>query len=257
MTVPHEVGKTPRQDIMYIRGIPFKCPTPGNQEADSLPQDTAVAAATLEELDCPSRTLAHCLSGDTTRPAPEGPTAKIQAGLMRSRRSVRVFTGQAVPMRTLRELIIQSCADLGKNGRLVRFVMVEAAPTMDRFRDKMEDWLDREGMHSKKADREADAGKGLFGGAPHLAVVHGPSGVAGAAEACAMALARLEWAAAGAGIGACFAGEVLRAAANDKAVAAALTIPDSHTAYGALLLGYSSFQVRDPESTGRTRIVWL
>jgi hypothetical protein len=257
MSVPHEVGKSSRQDILYIRGIPFKCPTSNSQESVAVSHSPAVASPTPEAPDCPSRALARCLSGEATPPVSEGSTAGMQAGLRRSRRSVRVFTGQGVPMRTLRELIIQSCADLGKNGSLVRFVMVEATPTLDRIRGMVEDWLDREGAHPKESDREGEPDKGLFGGAPHLAVVHGPTGVAGAAEACAMALARLEWAAAGAGIGACFAGEVLRAAAQDTALAAALTIPASHTAYGALLLGYSSFHVRDPESAGWTRIIWL
>ncbi len=256
MSVPYEAGKSPRQHIMYIRGIPFKCPTSNGGEAASATQETAEDCLAPDAPDCPSRVLARCLSGDD-RSLPEGPTARLQAGFMRGRRSIRVFTGQAVPMHTLRDLVIQASADLGKNSRLVQFVVVEAAQSMDRIREQMEGWRTRNGLLAMAKESETEPGKGVFGGAPHLAVVHGPTGVPGAAEACALALARLEWAATGAGIAACFAGEVLRAATSDTAVSAALAIPGSHTAYGALLLGYSSFQVRDPESTGRTRIVWL
>jgi hypothetical protein len=254
MSFTQEESKSSRQDIMYIRGIPFKCPTSGDKAPVPDPdarQDFRPAA------DCPSRQLVRCLSGDASQPAPDGPTARVQAGLMRNRRSVRVFTEQVVPMRTLRDLLIQAGADLGKTSRLIRFVMVEAAPAMERIRGQVEAWLVREGRSLKDDSREAAPDKGIFGGAPHLAVVHGPRGVAGAAEACAMALARLEWAAAGAGIGACFAGEFLQAAAADTALAADLTIPDTHTAYGALLLGYSSFHVRDPKGASRIKTVWL
>lgn len=239
-----------RPSVLYIRGIPYKCPEPASKSqervcdlVDSRPMRSPAGL-------CPSRLAARRLADG------EGDPNQAREGLMRRRRAVRVFTGQAVPLGLLRDLLIRACADLGRDSRHVRCVMVESPRAMERVRELTCAWMVREGL-TGRTEGTGTAGGDPFGGAPHLVAIHGPRDLAAAVEACALAVARVEWAAAGAGLGVCFAGELVAAAAADAALAATLTVPEEHAVHGALLLGYSAFAVRDPDSAGRVKIIWM
>jgi nitroreductase len=79
----------------------------------------------------------------------------------------------------------------------------------------------------------------------------------GTPEACALAVARLEWVAAAAGLGTCFAGELVQAALVDTSIATALSVPHGHTVFGAVLLGFPAVSASRPETPPDTTILWL
>lgn len=278
MTTMHEEAKAQTPRVMYIRGIPFRCPETGvhkSQSAAAAPVSQASCVTT--ETRATAKSAEPCVKPVTPNPfststdllARFGTACGSRAGISRaeseaqsiivkSRRAVRVFAEKTVPMRLLRDLVISVARDGASGGKgRTQFIMVEAAPAMARVTQLAAGWLRQEGILADGVGPDVDAGRVVFGGAPHMAIAYGRSGSAADAEACGLAMARLEWAATGMGLGACFAGEMVRAAAGSSALAAALSIPTGHTAYAALFIGYPGFAA-DREKTGAgVRIIWL
>lgn len=256
MSMTFEKSDSRSRKVMYIRGVPFVCPDSGKSRTETPPEAVAQMARRLDF--CANRLLARRLLSAESAAVPLRSEARVHAGLMERRRAVRVFADQAVPMRQLRALVLSAC-DQGDvpSARRASFVVVESRKVMIEIADILAAWLRREGLGLDSPDPQVDARRLLFGGAPHLAVVHGRLGVPGAAEACALAVARLEWAAAAAGLGSCFAGELVQAALADSAVAAALTVPYGHTVYGAVLLGVPAVTRPASETPPDTTILWL
>ena len=274
MTTMHQEAQAKAQPIMYIRGIPFRCPVPagkaGAVSAIDKNVDTAAPSKTSDvpaqaaktakatTLFAPSNLLARFGTACGSRAGISRAETEAQTRFVKSRRAVRVFADKMVPMRLLRELITTVARDQGEvHSGLARFIVVEAAPAMDQVTRLAANWLRQEGVLADGAGPDADARKVVFGGAPHLAVAYGKSDSPADAEACAEAFARLEWAGAAMGLGTCFAGEMLRAAAASSALSAALSIPTGHTAYAALFIGYPGFAADQPEKAPGVRIIWL
>lgn len=254
MSLTYEESSPRSTKVLYIRGIPYQCPGSGKglQDAPAEPPAKRHRAET-----CANRLFARRLSGEENGAGLTRVEARVHAELMESRRALRRFTGRGVSMRELRRLVMTACAaDSGKKGPQARFVVVESAQVMGRLGEMVLAWLRREGLGPDGPGATGDGGWTLFGGAPHVAVVHAPADVTGAPEACARAVARLEWLATGAGLGTCFAGEFVQAATADPAMAAALAVPSGHVVYAALLMGYPA--VPDlPEQLPDTTILWL
>ncbi|WP_428568210.1 MAG: nitroreductase family protein [Solidesulfovibrio sp. DCME] len=186
-----------------------------------------------------------------------GCASRSQSAFMKSRRSVRVFADRVVSMRVLRDLVAAaSWAQPGDAPGQARFVMVESEPAMDRMSDLAAGWLRREGILVDGLGPEGKAREVVFGGAPHMAVAFGPRDEA-AAAACSLAVARMEWLALGAGLGVCFAGEMVQAAAGCPELAAALAIPDAAMVHAAVFIGYPGSRTARPEAMPGTRIIWL
>lgn len=277
MTTMHHEAQAKAQPIMYIRGIPFRCPVPAGKagavsvvdknvdtaapsKASAAPTQAAqtVKTAKATPLFAPSNLLARFGTACGSRAGISRAETEAQTRFVKSRRAVRVFADKMVPMRLLRELITTVARDQGEaHSGLARFIVVEAAPAMDQVTRLAANWLRQEGVLADGAGPDADARKVVFGGAPHLAVAYGKSDSPADAEACAEAFARLEWAGAAMGLGTCFAGEMLRAAAASSALSAALSIPTGHTAYAALFIGYPGFAADQPEKAPGVRIIWL
>lgn len=278
MTTVHHEAKETVSDIMYIRGIPFRCPETAKAKpakvvpiaategapasVASAPADTTSAkagtTAPATPVFAPSNVLARFGTACGCRAGISRAESESQAKIVRSRRSVRVFADRRLTMRELRDLI-GSAANGLTNGRTdpARFIIVEAPRTMARVTGLAARWLRQEGILADGVGPDADAGRIVFGGAPHLVVAYGESGSAKAAEDCALAMARLEWAGAAMGLGCCFAGEIVRAAAGSSELAAALSVPSGHTVHAALFLGYPGFAPQQPENTPGVRIIWL
>ncbi|WP_162179638.1 nitroreductase family protein [Solidesulfovibrio alcoholivorans] len=187
-----------------------------------------------------------------------GVAGKAQQELMKSRRAVRVFADKVVGMRVLRGLVDGACFPLpGATAGLARFVVLESENAMDNASELAAAWLRREGFLADGLAPEAKARKVVFGGAPHMAVAYGPAGDDAAVAACSLAVARMEWLAAGQGLATCFAGEIVRAAAACPELFAALAIPSTATVCAAVFLGYPGSRNAGRENVPGTRITWL
>jgi nitroreductase len=270
--------------IMSIRGIPFKCPLPSGKSDASASGDAPaaspapVAPVTLQRR--PSIKAAAAVGADVAfrvnagfchdnllqgqanpasgRCAWTGVASKAQQELLKSRRSVRVFADKVIGMRVLRGLVDAACFPLpGATAELARFVVLESENAMNNASELAAAWLRREGFLADGLAPEAKARKVVFGGAPHMAVAYGPAGDDAAVAACSLAMARMEWLAAGQGLATCFAGEIVRAAAACPELFAALAIPSTATVYAAVFLGYPGSRNAGQENAPGTRITWL
>ncbi len=257
-------------NIMYIKGIPFVCPPTATAKKKQDPARKAQAktgagksktvSSTAYSINacCFDKLLPRSSVASGKRALFACADGESQARLRKSRRSVQVFSEEAVSIQTLRELMqIASWSPTGETPGLANFVMVEAQPSMDKVTKMAADWLRREGILADGVAPGGDARKEVFGGAPHMAVVHGREGSAEAARACALTAARLEWNAVVKGLGVCYAGEIVRAASDWPALAAALAIPTGHVVYAALFIGYPGFPAGQPEAGPRIRLLWL
>ncbi|MEA5088271.1 nitroreductase family protein [Solidesulfovibrio sp.] len=270
--------------IMSIRGIPFKCPLPSGKSDAAASEDASAAspapAAPVKLQRRPSIKAAAAVGADVAfrvnagfchdnlllgqanpasgRCAWTGVASKAQQELFKSRRAVRVFADKVICMRVLRGLVDAASFPLpGATAGLARFVVLESVNAMDKVSELATAWLRLEGLLADGLPPDARPREVLFGGAPHMAVAYGPAGDAAAVAACSLAVARMEWLAAGQGLATCFAGEIVRAAAACPELFAAMAIPSSATVYAALFLGYPGSRNAGQENVPGTRITWL
>jgi len=258
MTSMQENVKAEDAPPMYIRGVPLNGADSKVETRSAVPRAPSDIHCNAGPGACATNPLARFGTASGSWAGISRSEATEPVGLMKSRRAVRLFTGAAVPMRALRDLVGAACSlGPGEEDGIVRFVMVEARPAMARVTRLAAAWLRREGVLADGAGPDTDAWQVVFGGAPHLAVAYGPSEAPGAAGACSLAVARLEWAAAAMGLGTCFAGEIIRAAAGCAEVAVALSVPEGHTAFAALFIGYPGFAPNQPATVRAGRMIWL
>lgn len=251
MSLPLNDEKAASTTTMYIRGIPFKCPGQP-RKTDTRTPALAMPPSGGDAAPRAGRLLSRLALTDATRAVVSRGEAESQGLFMKHRREVRVFADKAVPMRQLRELL-----DVNVQTDLLRFVVVEAPSTMDRITGLAASWLRQEGIVADGLGNDADARKVIFGNASHLAMINGKTDDPRSSAACALAAARLEWLASGMGLGACFAGEIVLAAAGSSEIAAALAVPTGYTAMAALLLGYPAQPAADIGQSRPKRVIWL
>lgn len=224
MTNPHDEAEVMAPSIMYIRGIPFKCPVPAAKQQDNAVEDLLQDSAAASILSKPERT-------------PSFFKLKKQMQQNMQRRATCGFAAQGVPLRVMRDLALQSCLDLGDKSRLVRFTLVESPAVMARITEEASVWFRRSGLLAEKRRASQAERSALFGAAPHVAILYGPTARPEAARLCAETARRFAWFAAGAGLATGDAEELITAAA-DPAIAALLTVPSGYTVFAALLFGY-------------------
>ena len=242
MSLTPAAGQTTQKPAMYIRGIPFYENNAGSGNA----QDARDASSPGQ--DRQRVASAWCVGGQGKIVGQE------QAAFIKARQAARRFVPKGVSMALLRELVVTAAAT-DRHGR-ARFVVVESPAAMDRLAGLLAAWMRREGALLDGPNPSADVRRLTLHGAPHLAVVHGPADDAPAAAACREAMARLEWAAASAGLGSCCVGALVQAAAVDAALAAALSMPQGHLVHAALVLGQPRLEP-DAAQAKAVRMIWL
>ncbi len=258
MTLMQKNAEIQAANVMYIRGVPFPCRTRSATDDAAAAKASGDTVKREKERDCPGSLLAHIATADGARPVVARTEMQSQTAFLAGRRNVRVFSDKTVSMRTLRELVgLASGSEDDRRGGLARFIMVEAAPSMDRIAALTADWLREEGHWDGVSNDGDNARRRIFANAPHLAVVYGRTGTAKAVNACALAAARLEWAAMASGLGACFAGDLMRAAAGSSGLLSALSVPAGHAVMAAVLLGYPALPVEAAGTPCHNRIIWL
>jgi nitroreductase len=96
----------------------------------------------------------------------------------------------------------------------------------------------------------------IFRGAPALIVAHAKRDNPRAQTTCTIALAYLELAAVGLGLGSCWAGYFMRAAGEYAPLMKALALPEGHQCFGAMMVGYPKFKYQRLPLRNDPRITW-
>lgn len=92
--------------------------------------------------------------------------------------------------------------------------------------------------------------------APALVVVHAPREYSLAQVDCAAALSYLDLAAPSFGLGACWAGLFMLAAAQWPPLQEALALPEGHACMGAMMVGYPKHRYHRLPLRDKARITW-
>jgi len=172
---------------------------------------------------------------------------------LRSRRSIRTYRDKGVKRENLARLIdMAHYAPTGTNSQQVQWLVINskdrlhdlAGMVIDMFRH-----LIKEGHPMAKAYRLErsvtawEAGKDpVLRGAPALVVAHAPKVYALAQVDSTIALTFLDLAAPTFGLGTCWAGLLMMAVAQWPPLQQALDLPDGHSCFGALMIGYPAYK---------------
>lgn len=219
---------------------------------------------------CPSGSLNH-------RDSPLEKSPKIEKGLkitperveqlLKSRRSVRVFKNQLVPRETIARLIEDArYAPTGHNLQEVEWLVIDDKKELDRIEELGTDWLrwvienlPQMAVTSdmvEKLERQKLNHDVFLRGAPALVVAHAAKDIAMAITDSANALSYLDLAASSLGLGTCWVGYVHIMANSFPPVKAALALPENHSVYGCVTLGYNKFKYQRIPLRKDPKIVW-
>ena len=177
----------------------------------------------------------------------------------RSRRSIRAFNERSVSQEKLTRLIeIAGYAPTGRNSQDVAWIVIYDKSELKKLSSIVMEFygLVHEGSipgidpnpHLGKLIEEWEAGIDIvLHDTPVLIIAHAGQDYHLASTDCIIALSNLELAATGMGLGCCWAGFFMTAAANYPPMIKALSLPEGHKCFGAMMVGYPRFKyLRQP-----------
>jgi nitroreductase/Pyruvate/2-oxoacid:ferredoxin oxidoreductase delta subunit len=201
---------------------------------------------------CPTGALTHQEMPDTPKIEKSLEISFEQcAQLIKSRRSIREYKDKAVPKKEIERIIdVARYAPTGHNMQGVRWMVINDREKVRQIAAIGADWL-RLLMKSspqmaemfKGIDVMLDAGKDMFlQGAPAVVLAYAEKNNQIASVDCVIALSYFDLIAKSAGLGCCWAGFMMMAAATYPDMIKALALPEGFTPYGALMVGYPKYK---------------
>jgi len=172
---------------------------------------------------------------------------------LRSRRSIRTYKNKSVSKDEIKKLIeIARYAPSGRNSQDARWLVLGKKEELLTLAGIVIDWMgwmienndeEASSMHLEQTiDRWQSGVDIIFRDAPVLIIAHAEKDNIRALNSCTLALSYLELAATSMGMGCCWAGYFMRAAASFKPLQDALQLPGGHESFGAMMVGYPRFQ---------------
>lgn len=201
---------------------------------------------------CPTGSLSHSAMsvGDCT-PLDDGLLISPEAGeqFLRSRRSIRMYKDKQVSWKELQKLMeIARYAPSGHNSQGAKWLVLRNKEELGRLSGIVVDWMRWviANMPDMAADLHLERTVGrwqkgedvILRNAPNVIVAYGQTEDRLAPSTCTIALSYLELAAAGRGLGTCWAGYFNEAATTFPLMAKALGLPEGHQSFGAMMVGY-------------------
>lgn len=264
--------KTCRQDgicaaVCPSRIIEFQkgaCPVPAaGAEKACIACGHCVAA-------CPGGSLDHrAMTAEQCPPVQQdlALSADHAEHFLRSRRSIRAYKREAVPAERIERLIrMARYAPSGRNSQGVEWLVLGRTEDVHRTAGLVAGWMrwtiDHDPrtaalMHLEKSLKAWDGGVDIiFRDAPAVVIAHMEKDNPRARTTCTIALAYLELAAAGLGLGACWAGYFMRAAAAYPPLMQALALPQGNQSFGAMMVGYPGFKYHRLPLRNEPNITW-
>jgi nitroreductase/Pyruvate/2-oxoacid:ferredoxin oxidoreductase delta subunit len=173
------------------------------------------------------------------------------AQLIKSRRSIREYQDKSVPGKEIERIIeVARYAPTGHNEQGVRWLVVNDREKIRQIAAIGADWL-RFVMKSNPqmaqmfagVVEEMDKGRDMFlQGAPATVLTFAGKNNPIAAVDCIIALSYFDLAAKTAGLGCCWAGFLMAAAASYPDMIEALALPEGFAPHGALMVGYPQYR---------------
>lgn len=172
---------------------------------------------------------------------------------LRSRRAVRRYKDKPVPRELFEEALrIASCAPTGSNRQDVQWLVIDRKKDVEKIAAHVIEWMryllkthpqiaQTLNMETLISHWEEGIDR-ICRDAPQLVFAYAPNEIGSAAADCHTALAYLELALPGFGLGSCWAGYVNYAAGQWPALSEELNLPENHSSHGALMVGFPKFK---------------
>ncbi len=219
---------------------------------------------------CPQGAMSHQTMGVEDCPVVQDDlllNAEQMEQFLRYRRSIRAYKKRAVDKKTLTRIIdIARYAPTARNLQPVRWQVIYNREDVHDLAGLVVDWMRdliisqsplAAAMHLDKIVAAWEDGKDrVCRNAPHLVVAHAHKEDRTATVACTIALSYFELAAVPLGVGACWAGYFNAAANLWPPLQKALALPNDHTAFGAMMVGYSKYRYRRLPLRKDPKITW-
>ncbi len=186
----------------------------------------------------------------------------------KSRRSIRAYKEKPVSQDKLSRLIdISRYAPTARNAQGVQYLVVSDKEELKKYSSLVIDFfgvvLDggikgiNPNPHLNKLIDDYKAGIDvILRDAPVLIITHDKKENRLAQNDCVIALANLELIAPSLGLGCCWAGFFMTAAANYEPLKEALALPEGHQGFGGLLVGYPKFKYPRVPIRRQPKIIW-
>ncbi len=213
---------------------------------------------------CPTNAISMSLDGITqsgfSLKGKALPNKEDLATLLKARRSVRNYLDKEIPKDLLLETLqIATYSPTAKNKQYVEWLVIEGKDKVHELAGLVIDYF-RDIPAFKRLVTAFDGGYDpIFRGAPYLIFSHCSTedGQQFGEVDCAIALTQLELLLQTYEIGTCWAGYGMTAAQKYQPFRDALQIPESHTAYAGIMLGYTKtkFYQAPPRKALRYKII--
>lgn len=186
---------------------------------------------------------------------------------LRARRSIRRYKEKPVPREKIARLIeLARYAPTGHNVQNVEWMALGTRAELDKLAGLTVDWMRWMVVHKKETAqnmnlevtirRWEEGHDVILRRAPVVIVTHASKADMRAPTSSTIALAYLELAATGMGLGTCWAGYFGYAAANFPPLKKSLALPDGHQALGAMMVGYPKFRYKRLPTRKTPEIIW-
>jgi nitroreductase/NAD-dependent dihydropyrimidine dehydrogenase PreA subunit len=186
--------------------------------------------------------------------------------LFKSRRSIRVYKNKPVD-RNMIEKLLETCryAPSGSNGQPVNWVIADGPGRLKDLAQLVINWMGHaveteqpvaERMHLDVVVDAWNRGEDrIFREAPMLIVTHALKTGSLPLESCVIAMTYFDLTAASMGLGACWVGYLMLAAAHHRPLREALGLPQDHRLYGAMIVGYPKYSYHRIPPRNQPRVV--
>jgi len=212
---------------------------------------------------CPHGALTHArlATGGISANVRTFPAAETVDGLLRGRRSIRAYVDRPVSRELLDEVLdVSRYAPTASNAQEIRWIATTDPDKVRELAGLTADWFAAREVrpvwrrYLDLWDKGYDA---FLRGAPALVLVHTATDAPFGAVDCGIALTFFELAAVTRGLGACWTGLLVLAAAASAPLRAALGLPEGHTLRGGLMLGYPKMRYAGVPPRHPAVVSWL
>jgi len=216
----------------------------------------AISLGTMKVEDCPPIRRDLMLSAEQVEQ------------FLRSRRSIRTYQEREIEKDVLKKVIdLGRYAPSGSNSQQVQWLVYYSRDKVKELTEKAVDWM--RFLVSKKEPiaeqyRMARIIEGwengldiITRGAPGLIITHAPKDYAVAQIDSAIALTFVDLAAPTFGLGTCWAGFFMIAASYWPPLQRALALPEDHTTYGAMMIGYPKYKYQRLPLRKEPKVTWI
>ena len=182
---------------------------------------------------------------DALPPMQEFPSMESMAALIRGRRSVRAFKDMDVPRDTLLQALdVVRHAPTGKNLENVSWLVLEGRPALRRVADAVVDLFRKEKSLARLAEAHDKGEDPIFRGAPCAVFACAEGTYDLDIVNCSIAASTLDLLLPTMGLGACWAGYVMRAAALDENVRKVMDMDGNLRPMAGLMVGFPALHYR-------------